>query len=53
MGSRSVAIGLSAEPRSAKSTLVNNALRRPGTRSGGAGQVITMRGIGDHDPWNG
>jgi hypothetical protein len=54
MGSRSVAITLLTEPRSAKTVMVK---RRPASRpchpQQEAMEVITMRGIGDHDPWNG
>ena len=54
MGSRSVAITLSAEPRSTKTAMVK---RRPASLPShpqqAASGVITMRGIGDHDPWNG
>jgi hypothetical protein len=54
MGSRSVAITLLTELRSAKTAMVK---RRPASRPSHPQQaamgVITMRGIGDHDPWNG
>src|SRR3989442_10536645 len=54
MGSRSVAITLLAEPRSVKTAMVK---RRPASRpchpQQAVTEVITMRGIGDHDPWNG
>ena len=53
MGSRSVAITLSAEPRSAKTAMVERRPRAAPRYPQRANRVITMRGIGDHDPWNG
>jgi hypothetical protein len=54
MGSRSVAITPSVEPRSTQTAMVK---RRPASLplhpQRAAQAVITMRGIGDHDPWNG
>ena len=50
MSSRSVAITLSAEPRSTKTAMVKRRpASLPGAPSAGASRVMTMRGIGDHD----
>jgi hypothetical protein len=53
MGKRSVAIVISTGPYGPVGTMADVVARRRGGDHVPVERVITMGGIGDHDPWNG
>jgi hypothetical protein len=53
MGKRSVAIVLSTGRHGPVGTMADVDAPRPRGVHDPVERVITMRGIGDHDPWNG
>jgi hypothetical protein len=53
MGKRSVAIVISTGPYGPVGTMADVVAPRRGDDHVPVERVITMRGIGDHDPWNG
>jgi hypothetical protein len=53
MGNRSVAIVISTGPYGPVGTMADVVAPRRGGDHVPVERVITMRGIGDHDPWNG
>jgi hypothetical protein len=53
MGNRSVAIVVSTGPHGPVGTMTDVVARRRVRDHDPVERVITMRGIGDHDPWNG